>query len=80
MENSILFFSKACKIRIVVKNASIQGGRCEMKNFKQWLLALMAAFMLLGVTTACNGTDTDTDDPETEETENTEEETEESGE
>lgn len=50
----------------------------EMKNFKQWLLALMAAFMLLGVSTACSGTDTD--DSETEETENSEEETEESGE
>lgn len=46
----------------------------EMKNFKQWLLAMMAAFMLIGVTTACSGTDTD--DTETEETENTDDEAE----
>lgn len=51
----------------------------EMKNFKQWLLALMAAFMLLGVTTACTEAGTDTDDTNTEETENNEEGTEEEG-
>lgn len=52
-----------------------------MKNFKQWLLALMSAFMLLGVATACTDADTEKDDTNTEETENeTEEGTEDSGE
>lgn len=36
-------------------------------NLKKWILTLMAAFMLLGVATACNN---DTDDTNTEETEN----------
>jgi hypothetical protein len=51
----------------------------EMKNYKHWLLALMSAFMLLGVATACTDANTEKDDTNTEETE-TEEGTEESGE
>ena len=46
-----------------------------MKNFKIWLVAMLSAFMLLGVATGCS--DTNTDDTETEETENNQEGTEE---
>ncbi|MDQ0217810.1 hypothetical protein ELQ35_13600 [Peribacillus cavernae] len=48
-----------------------------MKDLKQWLLALMAAFMLVGVATGCTNEDPETEDTNTEETENTEEGTEE---
>jgi len=48
-----------------------------MKNVKQWLLALMAAFMLAGIATGCSNEDTDAEGTNTEETENTEEGTEE---
>jgi hypothetical protein len=46
----------------------------EMKSFKTWLVALMSAWMLLGVATGCS--DSNTDDNETEETEQTEDGTE----
>jgi hypothetical protein len=53
-----------------------------MKNFKQWLLALMAVFMVAGFATGCTNDDAETDDTKTEENQdagNTEKETEESG-
>jgi hypothetical protein len=38
-----------------------------MKSMKQWILVLMASFMLVGVATGCSNDGTDTDDTETEE-------------
>lgn len=39
-----------------------------MKSFKRWLLALMSAFMLIGVATACSDTSSKTEDTDTEQT------------
>ncbi|WP_205439577.1 hypothetical protein [Peribacillus alkalitolerans] len=53
----------------------------ELKRMKKSLLALLAAFMLIGIATGCSE-DTNTEDTETEENqteEGTEESTEESG-
>jgi hypothetical protein len=49
-----------------------------MKSFKQWLMALMAVSMLLGVATAC--TDGNTEEEDTEQTDENEGSTEDSGE
>lgn len=38
-----------------------------MKNFKQWLLVLMATFMFVGVAAGCTNDGTETDETETEE-------------
>ncbi|RFU65349.1 hypothetical protein [Peribacillus glennii] len=48
-----------------------------MKNVKQLLLALMAAFLLTGIATGCSNEDSDAEGTETEETENTEQGTDE---
>ncbi|UII56767.1 hypothetical protein LS684_04685 [Cytobacillus spongiae] len=47
-----------------------------MKNLKQWLMALIAAFMFVGVATGCSNEDDaeDTNNTEENETEGTEEE------
>ncbi|PLR75770.1 hypothetical protein CU633_19220 [Bacillus sp. V3-13] len=51
-----------------------------MKNLKQWLLVLMASFMLVGIATGCSNEESDTEGTETEENTNTEEGTEEGAE
>ena len=48
----------------------------RMKNLKQWLMVLMASFMLVGVTVGCSNAGTETEDTETEDNQTDENETE----
>jgi hypothetical protein len=67
-------FSKSLYDSHVIQFSNNQGGKREMKNLKQWLLVLMASFMLVGVATGCSNEDTNTEDgTNTEETPGTDE-------
>ncbi|MFD6442154.1 hypothetical protein ACFWDG_20700 [Peribacillus sp. NPDC060186] len=50
-----------------------------MKNLKQWLMVLMASFMLVGVAEGCSNAGTETEDTETEDNQTDENETETEG-